>query len=231
MRRAGRDVERLRHYVCERAGCGTAVGNREVAMRKLREWVEAGKSGAKPTILCVNCEERVALWDEMEERFGSEVVRRQVLELNAEADQKLDSVSKERALVGEVMSTVALAGQVAREFAASEHGIDMEIEFKDDAGEATGRKVHLQLRSGEPDLRLKNGGPMFVVEEDQARYWMEQPIRVHLVVRNSKGETRWMEVRHWAGTGAGARHIVFDGERFDVMAVRRVRERVLGGVT
>ena len=33
-----RDVERLRHYVCPQ--CGTPVGNREVAMRRLETWLE-----------------------------------------------------------------------------------------------------------------------------------------------------------------------------------------------
>ena len=31
----------------------------------------------------------------------------------------------------------------------SDHGFDMEIEFKSDAGEATGRKAYLQLKSGD----------------------------------------------------------------------------------
>ena len=42
-----RDVERLRHYVCPK--CGTPVGNRDVAMKRLQSWlyenpVEAGVS-------------------------------------------------------------------------------------------------------------------------------------------------------------------------------------------
>jgi hypothetical protein len=52
---------------------------------------------------------------------------------------------KERALVGEVISTVANAGQISREFCVSDHGIEMEIEFKNDAGEATGWKLYLVL--------------------------------------------------------------------------------------
>ena len=46
----------------------------------------------------------------------------------------LDNESKERALVSEVISTVALAGPIARELNLSHHGIDMEIEFKHDNG-------------------------------------------------------------------------------------------------
>src|SRR5262249_22667644 len=139
----GQDVVRLRHYVCPH--CGTTVGNREVAMKKLEE--------GKPDILCVNCEKRIRLWDEMEELFASEETKRRVRELQEQSALVLDNESKERALVGEVISTVALAGQISREFNVSDHGIDMEIEFKDDAGEATGRKLYLQLKSGDSYLR------------------------------------------------------------------------------
>jgi hypothetical protein len=51
-----------------------------------------------------------------------------------------------------------------------------------------------------------------------------------LVVRSGKGEIRWMEVREWLRTAEhGVKHIVFRGERFDVMSVRKWRERALGG--
>ena len=42
--------------------------------------------------------------------------------------------SKERALVGEVISTVALADQISREFKVSDQGMDMEIEFNPNSG-------------------------------------------------------------------------------------------------
>ncbi len=80
----------------------------------------------------------------------------------------LDNESKERALVGEVISTVALAGQISREFTVSDHGIDMEIEFKSDAGEATGRKLYLQLKSGDSYLRKRKGDGAEIFD-DQGR--------------------------------------------------------------
>jgi hypothetical protein len=76
-----------------------------------------------------------------------------VRELQEQSALVLNNESKERALVGEVISTVALAGQISREFNVSDHGIDMEIEFKDDGGKATGRKLYLQLKSGDSYLR------------------------------------------------------------------------------
>ncbi len=223
--RHAREVTRLRHYVCEK--CLTPVENREVAMRKLME--------GKKDIICVNCEERVPLWDEIEELFASDEIRKHVRELEAESTRQLDSESKERAHVGEVISTVALAGQISRELTVSDHGIDMEIEFKADDGKATGKKLYLQLKSGDSYLnkRKSDGAEIFKIEKlRHADYWREQAFPVFLVIRNSKGETRWMEIgdylrRESRGGAKLVRQIVFTGERFDVMSIRRWREKAL----
>ncbi|HEX8161907.1 MAG TPA: DUF4365 domain-containing protein [Pyrinomonadaceae bacterium] len=147
----------------------------------------------------------------------------------------LDNESKDRAPVGDVISTVALAGQLSREFNVSDHGIDMEIEFKSDSGEATGRKLYLQLKSGDSYLRKRRRDSAEVFEikkERHARYWMEQAFPVLLVVRNSEGEVRWMEVRDYLkgesdGGKKPVKQIVFAGERLDVMSVRRWRDKLL----
>ncbi len=243
----GKDVVRLRHYVCPH--CGTVVANREEAMRRLDGWLEQkaesqaragrGRVGAAkaevPTIICVRCEQRVPLWDEMEQHFASPEMRERVRELQEQSAIVLDSESKERVLVGEVFSTVALAGQICREFNVSDHGIDMEIEFKDDVGEATGQKLYLQLKSGDSYLRERkgDGSEVFTINDQRhARYWMAQQFPVFLVIRNSDGEVRWMEVRDWLkrATGDGkkpVKQIIFDGHRFDVMAVRKRRDEAL----
>jgi WD40 repeat protein len=244
----GRDVARLRHYVCPH--CGTPVGNREVAMERLGEWLQgtatqraAGwlkKSGLGkpefPTILCAKCEKRVPLWDDLEQYFAKPETQQRVRELQRQSALVLDSESQERALVGEVISTVALAGQICREFNVSDHGIDMEIEFKNDAGEASGCKVYLQLKSGDSYLHERKGGAetFTIKDERHARYWMAQAFPVLLVIRSSDGEVRWMEVRDWLkrATGDGrtpVEQIVFGGERFDVMSVRGWRDKALGG--
>ena len=72
-----------------------------------------------------------------------------------------------------------------------------------------------------------------IKDERHVRYWMAQPFPVLLVIRNSEGEVRWMEVRDWLkrATNNGAspiKQIVFERERFDVMSVRRWRDRLLG---
>ncbi len=219
------DVVRLRHHVCP--NCGTPVGNREVAMRRLDE----GKQG----ILCVNCERRIPLWDQLEELFASPEMKQRVHDLQEQSAIVLDSESKERALVGDVISTVALAGQISREFNVSDHGIDMEIEFKSDAGEATGQRLYLQLKSGEGYLRKRtsDGQEIFTIKKERhARYWMDQAFPVLLVIRNSDGEVRWMEIRDWLTRASDngkkpVKQIVFEGERFDVMSVRRWRDSVL----
>jgi hypothetical protein len=243
----GRDVERLRHYVCPQ--CGTPVGNREVAMKRLNDWLQGrppqpearrirkGKEKT-PNIICVGCEQRVPLWDEMEQCFASPEIQQRVRDLQEESAIVLSNQSKERALVGEVISTVALADQISREFNVSDQGIDMEIEFNDDAHEATGAKLYLQLKSGDSYLRERksDGAEIFTIKDERhARYWMAQAFPVLLVIRNAEGEVRWMEVRDWlkraSDTGRKpVKQIVFAGERFDVMSVRRWREKVLGAL-
>jgi WD40 repeat protein len=222
------DVVRLRHYACPH--CGTPVGNREVAMQKLMS--------GKRDIPCVNCDDamkRIPLWDEMEQLFADPEIQRRVEELQEQTSRVLDNESKERALVGEVISTVALAGQISREFNVSDRGIDMEIEFKDDAGNATGQRLYLQLKSGDSYIRQRrrDKGELFTIRDQrQAQYWMAQVFPVMLVIRNSEGHVRWMEVRSWLKQISGAgdklvKHIVFEGEQFDVMSIRRWRDRVL----
>ena len=178
------------------------------------------------------------LWDELEGYFARPEVARQVSEREEKARVALDSESKERALVGEVISTVALAGQICRELTVSDHGIDIEIEFTSDAGKATGQKLYLQLKSSDSHLTRRGVEnrqvEVFAIKnEHHARYWMDQPFPVMLVVRNSTGEVRWMEVREYlrresAGGRKPVRQIVFTAERFDVMSVRRLRDRALG---
>jgi hypothetical protein len=53
-----------------------------------------------------------------------------------------------------------------------------------------------------------------------------------LVIRTSDGVIRWMDVsdylRRESREGKPITQIIFDGERLDVMSVRRLRERALG---
>ena len=226
--RKAKDVVRLRHYVCRK--CKTPVRNREIAMKRLTE------KGKEASILCVECERRVQLWDKLEQRFAHPQVQKRVRELEEEAKTALDTESKERVLVGEVISTVGLAGQICREVNVSDHGIDMEVEFKNEADEATGKKVYLQLKSGDSYLHARkgDGAEIFKIKKQRhLKYWMDQAFPVMLVIRSSEGEIRWMEIRDHLKkiTNSGekqVRQIIFEGERFDVMSVRRWRDEALG---
>ena len=189
----------------------------------------------KKSIPCVNCDDqkkRIPLWDQFEDLFASPQMKQRVRQLEEHSAIVLDAESKERVLVGEVISTVALAGQICRELTVGDHGIDMEIEFKDDAGQATGRKVFLLLKSGDSHLtrRRRDNKEIFKIPKVRhAPYWMEQAFPVLLVIRTSDGQVRWMDVRDWLqkATDKGAkqvRQIVFEGQRLDVMSVRGWRE-------
>lgn len=186
------------------------ISNREVAMKKMEE-------------------------DKKEELFASPKMKGQVRTIQERSDFILDNESKERLLVGEVISTVALAGQLCREFNVSDHGIDMEIEFKNDAGEATGRRLYLQLKSGDSYLRERkhDGSEIFKIKKARhAEYWREQAFPVLLVLRSSAGGIRWMEIRDYLkreseGGNKAVKHIVFEGEPFDVTSVLRWREKTL----
>jgi len=172
----------------------------------------------------------------LEQCFASPEIQQRVRDMQGEAAIGLNNQSKERALVGEVFSTVALADQISRQFKVSDQGIDMEIEFNDDAHEATGAKLYLQLKSGDSYTRKRrdDGAEIFTVKKPRhAEYWMAQAFPVLLVIRNSEGEVRWMEVRDWLKRASEngkkpVKQIVFEGEGFNVMSVRRWRERVLG---
>ena len=61
---------------------------------------------------------------------------------------------------------------------------------------------------------------------------MAQQFSVMLVIRTSDGSIRWMEIREYLrrksdGGKKRVRQIAFEGERFDVLSVRRWRDREL----
>ncbi len=129
---------------------------------------------------------------------------------------------------------VALAGQISRELTVSDHGIDMEIEMKNGRGEATGQKLYLQLKSGDSFLRERagDGAEIFRIQKPRhASYWRDQAFPVLLVIRESSGEIRWMEIRDLlrqeTAAGRETGQIAFEGETFDVASIRRWRDRLL----
>ncbi len=225
-----RDVERLRHYACANKKC-KAIGQPFAQQSMIEEALAPGGSGK---VFCPSCGKAIVLRDAMEKKFDSPAVKEQARRMQAESQQVIDNESRELILVGQAFTITAEAGQIYRGYANSDHGIDGEIEFKDDEGRATGKRLYLQLKSGDSYLtpRKRDNVDVFQIRNERwAAYWQQQAAPVLLVIRTSDGEIRWMDVseylrRERAG-GTPVRQIVFEGERFDVMSVRRWRDRML----
>ncbi len=171
----------------------------------------------------------------IEEQLASLELRQAVEEMRQTAQIVLDTESRERVLVGEVLATVARANQIAREIHVGDHGIDMEIEFKGHDGKATGQKLYLQLKSGDSHLRMRkeDDARIFrIPSERHANYWCDQAFPVMLVIRGAEGNAEWMEMssvldRERRAKRWPAKQLVFDAERFDEISILRWRDRVL----
>jgi HEAT repeat protein/energy-coupling factor transporter ATP-binding protein EcfA2 len=139
-----------------------------------------------------------------------------------------DNESRELFLVGEAFRVVAEAGHIFRPTPNSDWGIDGEIEFKNDRGEASGRRVYLQLKSGDSYLhkRIKDGKEIFTVKPRHAEYWQSHAYPVLLVIRDSGGRIRWMNVTEYLQQhGTNTKQIEFQGESFTAESVRQMRAR------
>ena len=215
------DVTRVRTYVCP--GCGRPVKDLETVRMRLQT--------GKKHIVCQACDKRVPLLDLIEEKFASDDFRQRVRVMDEKARVNLDNESLELILVGQAFAVAGEAGQIFRPTPNSDWGIDGEIEFKDHAGRASGRRVYLQLKSGDSYLRTRqrDGAEVFAIKNPRhATYWQEQPCPVMLVIRTSDGIIRWMNVTdtlrlHEPET----RQILFDGEPFTAESLRRMRDRIL----
>lgn len=124
----------------------------------------------------------------------------------------------------------------------------MELEFTDDEGKGTGRRLYLQLKSGNSHLeRRKDGREIFKIKEQcWVKYWLKQPHPVMLVVgtfaeddERSIGrdklefaDVRWMEIssvlRRESQDGTKpVKQIEFKGERLDMTSVMAWRDSML----
>jgi len=144
-----------------------------------------------------------------------------------------DNESRERVLVGEVIKATAEAGHIFREVLTGDHGIDGEIEFKNERGEASGQRVYLQLKSGDSHLRLRNsdGKEIFTIKDSRhVEYWQSHAYPVLLVIRNSEGQNRWMDVSEYLRHSApGIKQIEFRGQPFTAQSVKKIGDAILIG--
>jgi len=167
--------------------------------------------------------------------FTNSDMQQQMQDFKIDSATALDNESRELMAVHHAGFIVAKAGQIYRGYTNSDHGIDGEIEFKTEQGEATGKRLYLQLKSGDSYLTTRQGDGAEIFKIKKARwatYWREQAYPVMLVIRTSDGEIRWMDVstylnRESAG-GKTVKQVVFEGECFDEMSLWRWRDKALG---
>ncbi|MBV9745987.1 MAG: DUF4365 domain-containing protein [Acidobacteriia bacterium] len=157
--RYGCEVRRDRRYVC--GVCGTPV--RDLAA--VRKRFEAGKD----FITCQTCDERVALIDFIEQRLKSDPVARKIFKMEETATRTLDAQALEQILIGHVQAITGEANQIFRPLTQFDYGIDGEIEFKDNDGRASGKKIYVQLKSGNSYLRerQRDGSEVFDVKDER----------------------------------------------------------------
>jgi HEAT repeat protein len=137
-----------------------------------------------------------------------------------------DNESRDAVLTGEVITIVASAGHFFREVLKYDEGVDGEIEFRNTKGRGTGQKIYLQLKSGDSHLYTRKGDSkeIFRIKKPRhAEYWLAQAHPVFLVIRESSGKIRWMNVTEYLRLiGPRVKQIEFRGEPFTAENVRRV---------
>ena len=183
-------VTRVRTYICPR--CNEPLENVRAIQIRLNKGL--GDIG------CGVCDERVTLFDLIEEKFASDEFQRRVRKLDEQAGINLDNESKELILVDHAIAIAAEAGQICRITAQPDWGIDAEIEFKNSKSQASGKRVYLQLKSGDSYLYKRQGddAEIFTIKKKrQAEYWVSQAYPVMLVVRSSDGKIRWMNITEY----------------------------------
>lgn len=218
-----RDVVRDRRYVCPK--CAKPVTDAEA----VRERRAAGKK----FIVCQRCDRKIPLVDHLEQRLGSDPVARKVRDMEERDRSERDTQALEQILIGHMMAICGEANQIFRPVTSSAHGIDGEVEFKDEDGRASGKKIYVRLKarvSYMPAHSFESGPVPVVKDEGHFEHWTNQPADVYLVVRDDEERIRWMNVtrhlKHIGGkmTGGRINSIVFAGERLDAPAVWRVRD-------
>ncbi len=220
------DVTRDRRYVCPNSECAKPVKDLDA----VRERLEAKKD----FIYCQGCDEKVPLMDFIERRLKSDPVARKILAMDETTTRELDAQALEQILIGHMMATCGEANQIFRPVPMFDHGIDGEVEFKDNDGKASGKKIYVQLKSGNSYLRTRksDGSETFdVTNERHLAYWTSQPVDVYLVIRQKDETTseetiRWMNLTRYLKDRRDktSRQTIFEGEKLDAPAVWRVRD-------
>jgi len=220
------NVIRERRYVCMNQNCKQPVTDMDAVRKRLEM--------KKDFITCQHCDEQVELIDHIEQRLASDPVAREILRMDETATKQLDTQALEQILIGHMMAIAGEANQIFRPVTMFDYGIDGELEFKDNDGKASGKKIYVQLKSGDSYLRDRHsdGNEIFDVKNKRhLEYWLNQPVDVHLVIRHQDQRTReetirWMNVTQYLRNrnDKDSRQIVFSGEKLDAPAVWRLRD-------
>ena len=130
------------------------------------------------------------------------------------------------------MAIAGEANQIFRPVTMFDHGIDGEVEFKDNDGRASGKNIYIQLKSGNSYLRTRkgDGSEIFDVKNERhLEYWISQPVDVYLVIRQqdemSGDETiGWMNVTRYLKKRKDkqSRQIIFKGQKLDMNEIWNV---------
>ncbi len=226
LKQHAKDVVRMRSYACEYCKEQFTEQNR----------ISKALAQRKKEVFCSECGGAIPLIDIIEEKLKSADIEQQVRAAIEEGKWEVDNESRELMAVHHTGFIVAEAGQIFRPTANSDHGIDGEIEFKDDLGRASGRRLYVQLKSGDSYLktRKRDEAEVFRIKNPRwAEYWQQQAYPVMLVVRNADGVIRWMDVSDYlkqeSAKGKTVKQFVFTGEAMDVMSVRRWRDKAVEG--
>lgn len=222
----GFEVSRDRRYVCK---CGKPVTDLEEVRKKLEE--------GKQFIYCLRCDERVPLIDFIEQRLKSDPIARKVKAMDKTATRSLDTYALEQILFGHLMATCGETNQVFRRLENVGPGIDGEIEFRDDDGKLSGKKIYVQVKSWNYFSRAKQKDGTEIFALDSPGYfesWINQQADLYLVVRWTDEITktqsiRWMNVSSYIANKRDRmnQHIVFEGDKLDMEAVWKLRDRFL----
>ena len=217
------DLQRDRRYVCP--NCDEPVQNAKAVRARLTKGDEY--------IPCQFCDESVPLIDSIEMRLASDPVARKVLEMDETAGIELSNQALEQILVGHMMTICGNANQIFRPVTMAECGIDGEIEFRDNTGKPSGRKIYVSLSNAGSAFSLlwvdregPEAYPVVDAEERQLEYWAKQPVDVYLVIRDAAKTIRWMNVTRYLNDRADntSRKIVFEGEEVHTLGLWEVRD-------
>jgi hypothetical protein len=212
------NVKRERIYCCP--DCQKEVKDREA----VKFQIEQGRS----KIPCLYCYSDIPLIDLIEETFGkNDEFLAKVRQLDEQINENLDNASKETILKGEVMALVGKAGQIFRPIPNDDWGIDGEIEFKNNKGQASGDRIYVQLKSGGSYLRTNKDGvsTFYISDERHIEYWLSHEYDVYLIVRDTDEKSYWMNITKYLKKCGDPkpRTIIFNRDELTIEAIKDLR--------